>query len=91
MKTNLTMKDLQTHFKQAIAEKYKWFAIKVYIPGFGAGELILNPLCNIEDKLEYYAKAYDENLVHRQSGVIKIIDWDYADFVDELKFFDSKG
>jgi hypothetical protein len=91
MKTSLTMSDLDLQFRYAISEKYKLFAVAVQLPGLSKPEIIINCLENAKEKLDYYKQMYSENLVHWASGTIKIVDWDYADYVDELKFFENEG
>lgn len=62
------------------------------MPGFDLPELIINPVKNIEKKLEYYKSTYDENCEHKHAKGIRIIDALYtaetSDFgwaIDQLK------
>ena len=74
-------------FTKAIKESYPLVAVKIHMEGFPKDEIIINELENAEKKLEYYVNTYDDNLVHKHSSGIQIVDVDYADYVDELKWF----
>ena len=45
----------------------------VDMPGFPAPEMITNPPENIDGKLEYYKKTYDENCEHKHAPGIRIV------------------
>ena len=49
-------------------------AIEVTIPGQEQTEFILNRAESIDNKLEYYKNAYDDNLVHKHCKDIRIVD-----------------
>lgn len=57
-----------------IKENGNMLGIEVTIPGQDATELIVNGLDSIDNKVNYYCKAYDENLVHSMNDKIKIVD-----------------
>lgn len=57
-----------------IKENGNMLGIEVTIPGQNATELIINGVDSIDNKLDYYCKAYDENLVHSMNDRIKIVD-----------------
>lgn len=67
-----TMKDLEVITKKAIENKES-LGLLVEMPGFPEPELITNPAVNLEKKLAYWRKTYDENLEHRHAKGIKII------------------
>lgn len=83
----MKMTQLEQYFQAAKASRYKYVAVKVHMDGFPQDEIIINPIENFESKLEYYKKTYDENCVHKFSPNISIVDVDYEDVVDALKFF----
>ena len=43
------------------------------MPGQKTNEIIINDYSALDNKLEYYLKAYDENLVHSMNDRIKIV------------------
>ena len=57
-----------------IKENGNMLGIEVTIPGQDVTELIINGLDSIDNKVNYYCKAYDENLVHSMNDKIKIVD-----------------
>ena len=57
-----------------IKENGNMLGIEVTIPGQEATELIINGVDSIDNKVEYYLKAYDENLIHSMNDRIKIVD-----------------
>ena len=48
--------------------------VRVTIPGQQTTELIINDNDSIDNKVEYYCKAYDENLVHCMNDRIRIVE-----------------
>ena len=57
-----------------IKENGNMLGIKVTIPNQDETELIINNNSSIDNKIDYYCKAYDENLVHSMNDKIKIVD-----------------
>ena len=60
---NLKIKNLENCFQSAKELGYNYVAVKVDMQGFEKPEIIINSKENFEEKLEYYKKAYDENLI----------------------------
>lgn len=54
-------------------EEGKDIALEVTIPGQDSTEIIINRNENIENKLEFYKKAYDDNCIHCMNNQVKII------------------
>ena len=63
-------------------------AIEVTIPGQETTEVIINRNENLDNKLEFYNKAYDENCVHCMNKEVKIVD---AWCVNFFKMYDNKN
>ena len=82
-----TRQDLRDAFNIALMEEYPYIAVEIHIDGFAENEIIINKQGNVADKLKYYESAYGEDLIHKHSAGVSIVDFDYADFVDELKWF----
>lgn len=68
----LTLKNLELCFKKAIESNDKFIAVSVTIPNCEKCEEIINPRENFECKLEYYKKAYNEDLTLKAFNQIKI-------------------
>jgi hypothetical protein len=49
-----------------------YFAVEVEMEGFTRTEIIVNEMENIEDKLEYYGRVYDDDMKHKH-GKVRII------------------
>lgn len=80
---NLTMNHLETAFNQAIVTGSAYVAVLIEMEGFPEPEVIINKQENIETKLAYYKKTYDENLNHKFAKGIKIVGCAYGeDFMD---------
>lgn len=67
-------RDLLISRAKQIKENGNMLGIEVTIPGQEGIELIINGLDSIDNKVEYYCKAYDENLVHCMNDKVKIVD-----------------
>jgi hypothetical protein len=59
-------------------------AIQVRMDGFPEDEIIINKYENIDSKLEYYNKTYDENCNHKFSKGIRIVNATWAYYFDEI-------
>lgn len=54
--------------------------VAVTIPGQDDVEYIVNKNKSLDNKLEYYCKAYDENCVHAMNNQIRIVKAGLIDF-----------
>lgn len=63
-------------------------AIEVTIPGQETTEVIVNRYENLENKLEFYKKAYDEKCVHCMNKEVKIVD---AWCVNFFEMYDNRN
>lgn len=63
-------------------------AVEITVPGQETTEVIITRAENLENKLEFYKKAYDENGVHCMNKDVKIVDvW----CVNFFKMYDNKN
>lgn len=62
-------------------------AVEVTIPGQETTEVIINRYENLDNKLEFYKKVYDENCVHCMNKDVKIVS---AWCVNFFKMYDKK-
>lgn len=60
-----------------------WLVVVVQV-GENKPEYIFNPRENISDKLAYYKKAYDENLVLKANPDIRIVQYDFVSSLQEF-------
>lgn len=66
------MQSLIDMFEAAKEVGAKYFGIVVEIEGAPRCEMIINSIENIDAKLDYYKKAYDENLQLKHAKGIRI-------------------
>lgn len=71
-------------------------AVEVTIPGQETTEVIVNRYENLDNKLKFYTKVYDENCVHCMNKEVKIVNvWcvNFFDMYDKQngKLFTTKG
>lgn len=86
---NLTMKHLENCFTEAQNLGESFVGVKIEMDGFPQPEVIINKNENIESKLAYYKKTYDENLNHKFAPGIKIVGFTYGqDFGDIQEVLD---
>lgn len=75
----LKKRELIDIFKEAKKNKCD-VCVEVTIPGQEDTEYIINKNKSIDNKLEYYAQAYDDNLVHAYNDEIRIVNAFGLDF-----------
>lgn len=63
-------------------------AVEVTVPGQKTTEVILTRVENLENKLAFYKKAYDEDGVHCMNKDVRIVD---AWCVNFFKYYDKKS
>lgn len=80
-----SMNDLIDIFNDAKEFKANFVAIRVSMDGFPSEETIINESENVDSKLDYYRKTYDENLNHKYSKGIKITAFTYGDTFEEIR------
>jgi hypothetical protein len=85
-----TMKELVVEtFNKAINENYS--IVGVALSKDDGLEYVITRTSNLEKKLKYYVDNYIENGYNKFNSGEKIVDIDYADYVDELKWFREVG
>lgn len=75
----MTREELKRMFELAKESKSDIY-VAITMPGQDDYEYIINKNKSIDNKLEYYCKAYDENCVHCMNNQIKIVDARMIDF-----------
>lgn len=79
MHSNMTREELKKVFELAKKSKSDVY-VAITMPGQEDYEYIINKNKSIDNKLEYYCKAYDENCIHSMNDRIKIVDAGCIDF-----------
>lgn len=80
----LTMTNLKDTFNQAIGLDVNYIGVRIQAQGLDEPEVIINPRENFESKLEYYQKAYNEDLTLKTFNGVKIIGFEYGDSYNEI-------
>ncbi|MED3022342.1 MULTISPECIES: hypothetical protein [Bacillus cereus group] len=75
---DLTLEGIEKCFNEAVTEQANYVAVQIEMDGFPSDEVIINDKHNIETKLEYYKKTYNEDLEHRYAPGIRIIGYVYG-------------
>lgn len=72
METLSSMEELKKVVDRAI-ENEKSLGLYVVVPGLEDPECIMNTARNLPGKMEYYSRAYDDELNHKNADGVKII------------------
>ena len=83
----LTMKDLEQCFKDAITTDSLFIGVKVQAPESPCAEIIINPSENFEAKLAYYKRAYNEDLTLKAFDKIRIVNFALGDCYDDIECY----
>lgn len=75
----MSREELKAIFQQAKESKLDVY-VAVTIPGQDDVEYIVNKNKSLDNKLEYYCKAYDENGVHCMNDRIRMVKVGTIDF-----------
>lgn len=81
----LKMTSLEKCFKAAKDSEAQWIGVCIKTEGHPEEEIIINPKENFDVKLEYYKKAYTDDLVLKTYDGIKIVGFTYADDFTEIQ------
>jgi hypothetical protein len=73
-------------FMEAKLVGAKYVFIEVFMDGFPDNELIINPAINIDEKLAYYCKSYDDDLIHKFSKGIGISQFGWVNSLSDLVY-----
>lgn len=79
------LKALELCFINAKHNNAKYVGVLIETKGSNAPEIIINPSENFDAKLEYYKKAYTEDLVLKSFDGIRIVRFDYGNTFSQLE------
>ena len=77
--------ELNEIFNECKREGTGYIAVEVRMDGFPENEIIVNKYENINTKLEYYNKTYDENCNHKFAKGIRIVNATWTYNFDEIE------
>jgi hypothetical protein len=81
----LKMKNLINCFNTTNEQQFNWVAVLVKNINSEGEELIINPYVNFDDKLEYYQKAYTDDLVLKTYNGIKIVGFTFGNTLEDIE------
>lgn len=82
----LTLDNLENCIMSAHDNGDKLIGVKIQMQGFEEPEIIINPKENFISKLEYYKKAYNNDLTLKTFNGIKIIGFTSGNYFDDIEF-----
>ncbi len=74
-----TMSELEDIFNEALKVHAQTVAVELTIPGQKDTEFIINRYRSIRNKLNYYKRTYNDDLVHNKVPSIKIVSAGFGD------------
>lgn len=81
----LNMRNLKECFEKAIECNAEFIGVSIENEDYKEMEVIINKNSNIKDKLEYYLSAYNEDLTLKTNPKIKIVKFEYSDYIECLE------
>lgn len=73
------------HVFEMAKDRKSDIAIEITVPEQKTTDLIITRYENLDNKLEFYKKAYDENGVHCMNKEVRIVDVNCINFFTEFK------
>ncbi|OXB94872.1 hypothetical protein [Parageobacillus galactosidasius] len=80
-----TLQNLQDCYEAALKNNASYIGIAVRIPNIDGAEVIINKTSNFEEKMNYYQKAYDENLKLKSNPDIQIVAFASGNSFDDIE------
>ncbi|MFB6649522.1 hypothetical protein [Bacillus toyonensis] len=80
----ITLEELEKCFNEALIEEAEYVAVLIEMDGIPSDEVIINDKHNIDSKLAYYMKTYNEDLEHRYTPGIRIVGFAYGYSFSEI-------
>lgn len=81
----MKFENLEKCFCEASKQGKKYVGVKIKMQGFPKPEIIINENDNFDSKLDYYKKAYNEDLTLKTFNGIKIIGFTYGDSFKDIE------
>lgn len=70
----MTKKEFVKQYEGAMRQGYRYIGVEVMVEGNTEPEYIINKASNFNSKLEYYKKAYNDNMQLIANNSITIVD-----------------
>jgi len=75
--------------KELESDKIEYFSVGIETQGMEGVELIINPIVNIDQKINYYDKSYNDDLVLNSCDEIRIVSVDVGRHNTKLSFLNT--
>ena len=75
--------------KELESDKIEYFSVGIETQGMEGVELIINPIVNIDQKINYYDKSYNDDLVLNSYDGIRIVSVDVGRHNTKLSFLNT--
>ena len=83
---DLTIGNLENCFNEAMKQHKNYVGVLIRMQGFPKPEIIINENANILVKLDYYKKAYNDDLTLKTFNGIKIIGFTHGDEFADIEY-----
>lgn len=81
----MKFENLEKCFYEAGKQDKKYVGVKIQMQGFLKPEIIINENENFDSKLDYYKKAYNEDLTLKTFNGIRIVGFTYGDSFKDIE------
>ena len=81
----MKFENLEKCFYEASRQDKKYIGVKIQMQGFPKAEIIINENENFDSKLDYYKKAYNEDLTLKTFNGIRIVGFTYGDSFKDIE------
>lgn len=82
------LKEMLDCFIMGKEEGCEYIGIRVKMERYEGYEIIINPICNADKKIEYYKNAYNEDLTLKNApNAVKIVDFTYGNSIQEIEMY----
>ena len=81
----MKIENLEKCFYGESKQNKKYVGVKIQMQGFSKPEIIINENENFNSKLDYYKKAYNEDLTLKTFNGIKIVGFTYGDSFKDIE------
>lgn len=80
----MKLENLVKCFNTAKEENYKYVGVAIVNEEYDGVEIIINSSENFDNKLDYYLKAYDDNLTLKAYNKIKILGFTFGNTFNSI-------
>lgn len=82
----LSIKDLEACFQKAKSGGFKYVGVKFQIFDYPKNEIIINCIENVDLKLEYYKRCFNNELkVYTSDGIIQIVGFTFGNSFADIE------